>query len=219
MEAWLITLISIIALIVLLGLFLIPIFFIKVKPKENTDVEIGEYHMRDFLASHMDNTSMIFNGVIIKNIKNGNTTEIDHIVINKAGIFVIETKDWKGIIHGDNDSDYFHLVTMNSYENITTNIKNPIKQNMGHIKALQNVLGTNGVKYYNCVVFVRGSIRDIDSEYVFTPESLIDYIKEQPNILTIEAVQLLSNTLKDYLLKYPVTHEEHVENLKKRYNE
>ena len=47
---------------------------------------------------------------------------------------------------------------------------------------------------------------------------LIDYIKEQPYILTIEAVQLLSNTLKDYLLKYPVTHEEHVENLKKRYN-
>ena len=89
---------------------------------------------------------------------------------------------------------------------------------MGHIKALQNVLGTN-IKYYNCVVFVRGSIRDIDSEYVFTPESLIDYIKEQPNILTIEAVQLLSNTLKDYLLKYPVTHEEHVENLKKGYKE
>ena len=89
---------------------------------------------------------------------------------------------------------------------------------MGHIKALQNVLGAN-IKYYNCVVFVRGSIRDIDSEYVFTPESLIDYIKEQPNILTIEAVQLLSNTLKDYLLKYPVTHEEHVKNLKKRYKE
>ena len=89
---------------------------------------------------------------------------------------------------------------------------------MGHIKALQNVLGAN-IKYYNCVVFVRGSIRDIDSEYVFTPESLINYIKEQPNILTIEAVQLLSNTLKDYLLKYPVTHEEHVENLKKGYKE
>ena len=161
---------------------------------------------------------LLFNGVIIKNIKNGNTTEIDHIVINKSGIFVIETKDWKGIIHGDNDSEYFNLVTMNSYENITTNIKNPIKQNMGHVKALQNVLGTN-IKYYNCVVFVRGSIRDIDSEYVFTPESLIDYIKEQPNELSIEAVQLLSNTLKDYLLKYPVTHEEHVENLKKRYKD
>lgn len=34
MEAWLITLISIIALIVLLGLFLVPIFFIKVKSKK-----------------------------------------------------------------------------------------------------------------------------------------------------------------------------------------
>lgn len=29
----------------------------------------------------------------------------------------------------------------------------------------------------------------------------------------------MEKILKDYLLKYPITHEEHVENLKKRYKE
>lgn len=39
------------------------------------------------------------------------------------------------------------------------------------------------------------------------------------SILSIEAAQMLSKTLKDFLLKYPVTHEEHVENVKKRYKD
>lgn len=62
---------------------------------------VGESKVSGILQSLPDEYRKI-NGVIIPN-KNG-TTQIDHIVVSRYGIFVIETKNYSGWIFGADNS-------------------------------------------------------------------------------------------------------------------
>ena len=64
------------------------------------------------------------------------TSQIDHVIISPYGIFVVETKNYKGWIFGSENSDNWTQVI---YKRKTT-FRNPIKQNWGHIYALKEVL-------------------------------------------------------------------------------
>jgi hypothetical protein len=64
------------------------------------------------------------------------TTQIDHVVVSNYGIFVIETKNYKGWILGKEKDEYW---TQNIYGR-KNKFKNPIRQNYGHIKALEKLL-------------------------------------------------------------------------------
>jgi hypothetical protein len=64
------------------------------------------------------------------------TTQIDHIVVSNYGIFVIETKNYKGWIMGNEYDEYWRQVIYKRKEKLY----NPIKQNYGHILALKGVL-------------------------------------------------------------------------------
>ncbi len=61
------------------------------------------------------------------------TSQIDHIIISIYGIFVIETKNYKGLIYGGEHSEYW---TQNIYGN-KYQFYNPILQNGGHIRVLK----------------------------------------------------------------------------------
>ena len=88
-----------------------------------------------------------FNNVLIKD--QDKTYQIDHIVISKYGIFVIETKFYYGYIIGDEYKEkwlrkkgkskiYFH---------------NPIYQNYGHIKALAKLLNISETNFVSIICF------------------------------------------------------------------
>ena len=64
------------------------------------------------------------------------TSQIDHVVVSKYGIFVIETKNYKGWIFGHENSEKW---TQNIYGHKYA-LANPVKQNRSHIRALRNVL-------------------------------------------------------------------------------
>lgn len=64
-------------------------------------------------------------------------TQIDHVLVSVYGIFVIETKNYKGWITGGEYSDTW---TKNMYGK-KYKFRNPIKQNFAHVKALESVLG------------------------------------------------------------------------------
>lgn len=68
--------------------------------------------------------------------RNGRYVQIDHIVVSPYGIFVIETKGYKGLITGGETSEYW---TQNFYRN-KYRFYNPIKQNDGHVKYLRFLL-------------------------------------------------------------------------------
>jgi predicted RNA-binding Zn-ribbon protein involved in translation (DUF1610 family) len=82
------------------------------------------------------------------------TTQIDHIVVSNYGIFVIETKNYKGWIMGTEFDEYWKKIIYKRKEKLY----NPIKQNYGHIMALKEVLKDfKDLNYISIVVFTTKS--------------------------------------------------------------
>lgn len=77
------------------------------------------------------------------------TTQIDHIVVSPYGIFVIETKNYKGWILGYENSEEWtqSLYGKKSWYGWTSEqhkFRNPIRQNEAHIRAIRQLISDIG---------------------------------------------------------------------------
>lgn len=77
------------------------------------------------------------------------TTQIDHLVISKFGLFAIETKNWGGWIFGSAEQRRWTQVLHRT----KTSFQNPLIQNQTHIRALASVLNVPTRAIFNVVVF------------------------------------------------------------------
>lgn len=66
----------------------------------------------------------------------GGTAQIDHLVVSRWGIFVIETKTLRGAVSGKPDEPWW---AVNCHGRVYP-LRNPLHQNQGHVKALREVL-------------------------------------------------------------------------------
>ena len=76
---------------------------------------------------------------------NYGTTQIDHIVVSPYGIFVIETKNYKGWIFGHENSEEWKqsLLGKKRFWGWTSEqhkLRNPIRQNAAHVRAVKAIL-------------------------------------------------------------------------------
>lgn len=100
-----------VALIIFLAL--IPLILILRKPLVAfVRGKKGELNVKLRLRMLSSEKYKIINNLFISN--NGQTTQIDHVVVSEYGIFVIETKNYKGWIYGGAKSDFW---TQNIYGN------------------------------------------------------------------------------------------------------
>lgn len=103
----------------------------------------GEKQVRKVLAS-LGADYKVYNDFIIPS-QNGKTTQIDHCVVSKHGIFVIETKSHKGKkIYGSETGSEWTEYFANGHEE---KFHNPLWQNYGHVEALKDVLG---LQFFAC---------------------------------------------------------------------
>lgn len=73
------------------------------------------------------------------------TTQIDHIVVSPYGIFIIETKNYKGWIFGHQDSEEWKQSlhgkkTLWGWSSEQHKFRNPIRQNLAHSIAVRDIL-------------------------------------------------------------------------------
>ena len=129
-------------------LFIIS-FFIK---KTYLDKgKLGEKSVAKKLKKLDKNKYKVINDVILKTSRG--TSQIDHLVVSNYGIFVIETKNYQGWIVGSENTDNWQQIIYNK-KNF---FRNPIKQNYGHIKAIEeNLKLNNKIKYISIIVFMNG---------------------------------------------------------------
>ena len=81
------------------------------------------------------------------------TTQIDHIIVSKYGVFVVETKNMKGWIFGSINQKTW---TQKIYKH-TTKFQNPLRQNYKHTKTLESLLGLTDKQIYSVIVFIGDS--------------------------------------------------------------
>jgi predicted RNA-binding Zn-ribbon protein involved in translation (DUF1610 family) len=134
--------ILVICIILIFVLVLWQIFSVKIKGV------IGEKTTSSILYFLDKSKYKVINNVVL--CAAGKTTQIDHIVISDFGIFVIETKNYKGWILGGENSEYWTQVIYNRKEKFY----NPIRQNLAHIQALKNCLREyRNLEYVSIIVF------------------------------------------------------------------
>lgn len=72
----------------------------------------------------------------------GTTTQIDHVVVSPYGVFVVETKTYKGWISGDANSKVWTQSFRGKGRKASKfTFQNPIHQNYAHLCALENCTG------------------------------------------------------------------------------
>lgn len=63
----------------------------------------GEAQVHNILMNLPDDFIILDDVVLLTN--NGTTSQIDHIVVSKYGVFTIETKNYRGIIYGQDNQE------------------------------------------------------------------------------------------------------------------
>ena len=76
------------------------------------DRKYSEYYVRKYLLTTFPEAEYHLMNNITLPFKDG-TTQIDHILVSRYGIFVIETKHYKGWIFGDENSKNWTQVLYN----------------------------------------------------------------------------------------------------------
>jgi hypothetical protein len=79
----------------------------------------------------------------------GGTTQIDHVIVSRFGVFVVEAKNMNGWIFGsERDAQW----TQNLFGH-KTRFQNPLRQNYRHIAALSEFLGLPEDRFHSVVMF------------------------------------------------------------------
>lgn len=93
----------------------------------------------------------LFNAYIPK--VNGQTTEIDVLMICRKGIFVFESKNYSGWIFGSESQKYWYqILPAGRGRSHKESFYNPIMQNRTHIKHLKELLGEQ-ITMYSIIAF------------------------------------------------------------------
>lgn len=109
------------------------------------------------------------------------TTQVDHVVIARSGVFVIETKNMAGLIFGGaNQARWTQVLHKHKSQ-----FQNPLRQNYKHVRVVQQALSLNETQIYNVVVFA-GNGRpktDMPENVIWGARNLSRYIKAQHQIV------------------------------------
>lgn len=152
---------------------------------------------------------------------NGETTEIDLLMLSEKGIYVFESKNYSGWIFGDEKNKNWTQTLQNKQKN---SFYNPIWQNKGHITALKAVSEINENNFYKSFIIFseRCTLKKINitspSVKVINRNQIIRAIKEDmnnlPNLMTNEEVDKLYSKLQNYTHANDFIKRAHVENIK-----
>lgn len=113
---------------------------------------LGEFYTYERLKPLDGYKRYLFNLYVPKD--DGETTELDVVLLHESGIYVLESKNYSGWIFGMESSKYWTQTLPNGRgRSQKARFFNPIMQNKGHIKWLQAFLADQKLPFYSYIVF------------------------------------------------------------------
>lgn len=105
----------------------------------------------------------------------GHTTQIDHLIASRYGIFAIETKNYKGWIFGSENQKTW---TQSIYKK-KSKFQNPLHQNARHIRVLAESSGLQKTHFHNVIYFIGEAALKTDLPKNVMTNGLREYIRYQ----------------------------------------
>ncbi len=149
-------------------------------------------------------------------LENG-STQIDHVLVSRFGIFVVETKDHGGWIFGTAEDRQWTQV----FYGHRSRFQNPLRQNQGHVRAIQRLLEflpSEAIR--GAVVFTgKAQFKTNKPQGVFTLNGLVAYMANQSvEVMSANRMQFCVGRLETERLSISKeTDVEHVQRLRRRY--
>ena len=171
----------------------------------------GEKQVAALLSLLSKDKYKVINNLLLQS--GGYSTQIDHVVISVFGIFVIETKYYKGWIYGGEKSEFW---TKNVYGH-KYELRNPLWQNKGHIKAITKLLDDPGlIPIHSIVAFSRQARLKVDRSLpVMYWYQVVPYIKRfREPFLASSYVDEIYRTLMAANVEDKSARKQHVQSVK-----
>lgn len=110
-----------------------------------------ELKSRKTILKHcpFDNSHLLSD--ITLNLNASNTTQIDHVLLTRQGLYVIEEKNYNGLLEGR----LFEKQWRKSIRGQSILLGNPFRQNIAHIHGIKRALKSNDIECIN-VVLING---------------------------------------------------------------
>lgn len=148
---------------------------------------------------------------------NDGTTQVDHILVSRFGVFVIETKNYKGWIFANaNQANWTQVLFKWKFK-----FQNPIFQNIRHVRAVQGLLDFLPPDAIKSVVVFTGEAEFMTEipQGVFSLSGLIHYLREQTvEVMSLNRVHFCVGRLETTRLAISgKTDVEHVQSLQRRH--
>jgi restriction system protein len=161
-------------LYIVFSLIFLIIGFLLEKKRHSRKINIGEAAvMRIISKSFSEKEYHLLNNITLS-WKNG-STQIDHILVSRYGIFVIETKHYSGWIFGNPISKKWTQVIYKK----KSIFQNPIHQNAIHVNRIKEMLEFLNPNAIHSIIVFTGSaeLKTALPENVLYINDLVSYIK------------------------------------------
>lgn len=181
--------------------------------------EFSTYKCLDPLAGYK---RYLFNLYIPKS--NGETTELDIVLLHESGIYVFESKNYSGWIVGSETEQYWTQLLGREHSQ-KNQFYNPILQNEGHLRWLRIFLADRTLPFYSYIVFSdHCTLKDISltsrKHYVVRQQNLLSAVERNAAKAKVRLTPDKIDKLFEKL--YPLTQMDeakklaHIKNIKQR---
>lgn len=144
------------------------------EPPQRTAGKRGEFVATRYIQSVLLDDDALFTNVLIS--YDGRPAELDSVIVNKYGVFVIEVKNYSGHLSGSEDDYEWTKVHISSAGNpYYKTVKNPIKQVKREVYVLAKYLDYYGVSVWvSGYAMIIGASSPVNSEYILSSVEDID---------------------------------------------
>lgn len=198
--------------------FWASIFLPKYDSRAASIGDRGEKRVSSFLSDLPYEDYRVYNDLLLR--KGNYTTQIDHIIISRYGIFVLETKNIHGKVYGSGNAEFWKQYLPDfGYKRYgftqEHQLRNPIWQNTGHIKALRRLVFDNDIPIYGIVVFPYETDVFVNAEQpVLKMWEVVPYIKQyRKEVLSSSQLDFYRRRLLEYISTSESDREEHLSNV------
>ena len=173
-------------LFVIVALIVLSFLAIRLFRKKREQREIksagnkGEAYFNNMLKSILRNDDVLIRNVCLQ--VNGKEAEIDSLIINNNGIFIVEVKNYNGRLYGDIDDFEWTKEKISPGGNVFyKQVKNPIKQIKRQTYILSQFLKENNIRIWisGYAYFINGN-SPVDDDCVINDIDELDKIIHTP---------------------------------------
>lgn len=149
-------------------------------------------------------------------LKDG-TTQVDHVLVSRFGVFVIEAKDYKGWIFANpKQATWTQVIFQAKFR-----FQNPIFQNIRHVRAVQDLLDFLPPEAVKSVVVFTGEaeFKTAVPPSVFRLSQFVDYVRANTTeVMSLNRLQFCVGRIEATRLAISgKTDVEHIQSLERRH--